>query len=243
MNLEQQLVALGREIDWPDTERTLLPIASSRSRRRAWLVPTLAAFAALVIALTPGARRAVANLLELAGIRIEFGTSEQLELDPDLLLGEVVAIADAQAAVDFPLKRPSILDGPDAVTVYRGSLGSQVFMGWFAGNDLPAVGASELGLLLTQFRGNFDDPFVEKLLGEGTRVTRVEVGSVLGYWLEGAPHSLMYHDGERLIEDSARLAGNVLVWETNGVTYRLESALTLEMALAIAESLVQHFPS
>jgi hypothetical protein len=34
-----------------------------------------------------------------------------------------------------------------------------------------------------------------------------------------------------------RLAGNVLLWERDGVTYRLEGDVPLRRALAIAESL------
>ena len=48
----------------------------------------------------------------------------------------------------------------------------------------------------------------------------------------------MFETGEgEIVEDSARLTGNVLLWEAEGVTYRLESSLDLELSLAIAESL------
>jgi hypothetical protein len=39
-------------------------------------------------------------------------------------------------------------------------------------------------------------------------------------------------------EEPAWLSGNVLAWEENGVTHRLETMQTLEEALALAESLL-----
>jgi hypothetical protein len=39
------------------------------------------------------------------------------------------------------------------------------------------------------------------------------------------------------VEESPRLAGNVLVWEKGGVTHRVEAMADLEVALAIARSM------
>jgi hypothetical protein len=39
------------------------------------------------------------------------------------------------------------------------------------------------------------------------------------------------------LEDPPRLVGNTLIWETGGVTLRLESALTMEDALTVARSM------
>ena len=57
------------------------------------------------------------------------------------------------------------------------------------------------------------------------------VVSVFGedaYWLEGAPH-LLIAEGDGGVEGHrlSRLAANVLIWERQGVTYRIESNLDL----------------
>jgi hypothetical protein len=44
-------------------------------------------------------------------------------------------------------------------------------------------------------------------------------------------------DQGRIVEETARLARDVLVWEEDGVAYRLEGELTKEDAIRLAESL------
>ena len=55
-----------------------------------------------------------------------------------------------------------------------------------------------------------------------------------GYWLSGAEHTFVYLDrtGEYQ-QDRARLAANTLLWERDGMTYRLESALDRADALRL----------
>ena len=65
-----------------------------------------------------------------------------------------------------------------------------------------------------------------------------DVSGEPGFWISGAPHGffLVCYDAGECRQERYRLAGNVLLWEQDGVTLRLESALTLEDALDIAES-------
>jgi hypothetical protein len=81
-------------------------------------------------------------------------------------------------------------------------------------------------------------PQLEKLIGPGTGITSVSVGDHPGFWFDGAPHALAYvrPDGETAL-DTIRRAGNVLLWEDGGVTYRIEGAASLDEAQAIASSL------
>jgi hypothetical protein len=61
---------------------------------------------------------------------------------------------------------------------------------------------------------------------------------VPGYWLTGAPHVISYVDADGVVVDeTVRLAGNVLLWEQDGVTFRIESLLSRAEALEIASSL------
>ena len=60
-------------------------------------------------------------------------------------------------------------------------------------------------------------------MGSGTRVELVDVDGARGAFLSGGPHFLFLIDetGDT-VEDSARLAEDVLLWDEGGVAYRLE---------------------
>jgi hypothetical protein len=112
-----------------------------------------------------------------------------------------------------------------------------------AGPGLPASDETGVGALLTQFEGKADRRLIEKgLQDDGTRQTQLEAVTIRGepgFWISGAPHGFFFvcHDAGECRQERYRLAGNVLLWEQDGVTLRLESALSQEGALAIAESI------
>jgi hypothetical protein len=59
-----------------------------------------------------------------------------------------------------------------------------------------------------------------------------------GYWIGGEPHTFGYLDDQGEIAfGTIRLAGNTLLWEVDGVTYRFESALEMTDALRLMESI------
>jgi len=67
----------------------------------------------------------------------------------------------------------------------------------------------------------------------------VTVNGGRGFWIEGAPHQIFYRDVNGQVHDrQLRLAGNTLIWEQDGLTLRLESALSKDEALRIAASVV-----
>jgi hypothetical protein len=71
----------------------------------------------------------------------------------------------------------------------------------------------------------------------GVTVERVEVEGAEGFWIEGGPHELIYlEEGGGTFTERARLAGNTLLWSADGITYRVESALSKDRVLEIAES-------
>ena len=55
------------------------------------------------------------------------------------------------------------------------------------------------------------------------------------FWIEG-PH-LLHLGGDKHQYVPLVVEGNILVWEQDGITYRLESDLSLEEAVKVAESL------
>jgi len=240
--IEVALRDLSADIEWPTpvdfASRLRLERTAARTRvpRVAWLAGAIAVILALLF--VPPVRQAVANLLEVAGINVEFGDAPDLPPPTRLAPGDPVDMESAARAVDFPILTPSIIEPPTAIHLLQWELGTQVFLAWEASDRLPEVGESSTGLLLTEFRADLDQAFFSKVVEGGTTVDRVVVNGVPAYWLAGAPHVFMFEAGPSdHVEDESRLTGNVLIWERDGITYRLESGLNLDESLEIAESL------
>ena len=69
-------------------------------------------------------------------------------------------------------------------------------------------------------------------------VEEVSVRGQRGYWFEGSPHRLFFTDAQgHFVEDRCRLAGNTFVWEQDDITVRLESALSRDESVALAQEL------
>ena len=93
-------------------------------------------------------------------------------------------------------------------------------------------------MLISAFRADIDGGFFSKTAGSGTTVETVTVQGGTGYWLEGAPHEFLYRDAAgNTVPHSLRLAGNVLLWEVNGITVRIESALPRDDVIRIADAM------
>jgi hypothetical protein len=77
----------------------------------------------------------------------------------------------------------------------------------------------------------------------GTVITETQVSGQRALWLSGAPHVLVTLNarGEPLLEFERPVNANTLIWETGdvhtGVTFRLETPLSLTEAIEFAESL------
>ena len=216
--------------------------------RPAWQKAAVAIAAAVVLATgalaaSPGARQAVANFLGLRGIRImivpSLSPAPSPSLGSGLSLGDPTTLAQAQARVPFRIAVPSTPDlgSPDEVYVVESSSGAELSLLYRARPGLPVASATGAGLLVSQFQGRLDQPLLEKAVGEGAMIRGVIVNGHPGFWIEGQPHELFFLDrGGRPIPETVRLAGNVLVWQQGDVLIRLESALPLDRALKIAES-------
>lgn len=233
-DLERRLLAAAGEVDWPDVDvstRVSARVRALQPRRLSrWLRPAIAV-AALVLILftTPFGRDAVANVFELAGIRVAWLDSDELTF-ADLELGREVSLQEAFAAVDFELLTLSGTPLGDADSVYLFDVPpATVHQVWLSDDALPASGDTGVGLLYSQFRGTSGE--LLKGLGEGTTLERVVVRGNEGAWIEGAPHTI---EG---VGTGVRLAANVLFWEEEGVSHRIETTLGLEEALAIADGL------
>jgi hypothetical protein len=212
---------------WPEGRRAV-----------AMALLVLVAVATGTLALSPAARRAVADWLGIGGIRIVHGDRAEAPVAEDLRLGERVSLVQAQDRVSYDVLRPSALEVGEPDEVYLDDVipGGQVSLVYRPADGLPEAEETGVGLLFTQFRSQLDETLVKKVVPPQDVVEAVTVNGLPGYWV-GGPHTLLYEDAEGNIrEERSRLAANVLIWEQDGITLRLESALTRQEALRIAES-------
>jgi hypothetical protein len=235
---------LGRPVPAGGRVTTLRPRRAGAQRRPVWslvaaAVVVLVLTAAAVLVASPAARHAVADLLGLGGVRVE-QTSGPLPSPrfEGFHLGRQVTLDEARARSSFPILVPAGMT-PDEVYVDEGLHPGEVSMVFRAGPGLPAAHPTGAGMLISEFRAEPDEDYLRKLTHVGTTtVTGVTVNGRPGLWISGAPHAVYYVDPEgRSLTDTVRLAGDVLLWESNGITYRIESALPLERVLEIASSM------
>jgi hypothetical protein len=165
------------------------------------------------------------------------GPSATVEpLGGSLGLGDALPLADVERQVDFDVLLPTDPPiGPPDVSYLNGQ---RVALVWASGTELPETNTLGIGLVLNEFRGRVDLGYYQKVLGGGTTVSPVTVGGAPGYWISNSPHFLYYIDSNgQIVTDESRVVGDVLVWATADVTYRLESSLDMATAIKLAESL------
>ncbi|MGH8945167.1 MAG: hypothetical protein ACRDVL_03360 [Acidimicrobiia bacterium] len=242
-DLEHALHRAAAGIEWPDADVTGPVVGRIRAEKRPaparrWVQVALAAAAVVLLVLaTPAGREAVADLLEVAGIKV---TWRETNVAPGatLDLGEQVTLAEAAEEVAFrPLVPAAVAVGePDAVFHSDFPPGGAVHLVWESGEALLTAGDTGVGLLYSQFQLPDSGVFV-KSLSPQTQARAVNVRGNDGFWIEGAPHIIFYQDENGSRTESARLAANVLAWDEGGVTHRIETTLGLEETLRLAESL------
>jgi hypothetical protein len=219
---DRLLIALhGLPIEWPDVPE--IRIVPEPARRMRWLPAIAAAAAVLVLGFVGPVRDAVADWLGVGVVRVVEVDSVPPDLGTTLDLGTEVPIG----SVD--LEWPDALGDPAAAFTRAG----EASLVWAPSDELPRVGDSGVGAILTRFEGTLD-PFVEKSIGAGTTLTVVTIDGSRAYWIEGEPHSFAYLDADgRPVPTTARLAANALIWPSDGFTFRFESALGLDDVVAL----------
>jgi hypothetical protein len=149
---------------------------------------------------------------------------------PGQELGPTVSLDQARSGIGFGLLVPTATGYTDPAEVHL--TGAQPFSRVsFRYPD---------GTLLTQFLGEIEPDAFQKIVGGGTTVEPVRVGTSDGYWIAGAPHELFlsYRDPDGLVRwQQVTVTGNVLLWQTGTVTLRLETPLDRAAAIAVATSL------
>jgi hypothetical protein len=242
--LEAALVDLGANLEHPRSPE-LAPVVVARlavvdqrppRSRRTYLA--IAAGVLVVVLLTlPAPRQALADWLGIGTVRVVRTEQVPDRVGSALRLGQQVSLDEAGAGVPFTILGPSSLGTPGAVYAGEPSAESVTLL-WGSGDDVPVVAGTGVGVLLTEMAGTTDRSLVEKRLGPDTTLEIVAVGDATGYWIAGGQHELQYLDpDDRVRLDTTRLAANTLLWERDGVTFRLESRLDRDAAVALAEDL------
>lgn len=211
------------------------------SRGNRWLAGAAALVAALVVlmAVVPQVRAGLEEWLRIGVVRIQLGGSQPEAADappatppPDLvtwqeLEGETTLDAAADA-VAFTLMLPTYPRGmgkPDRVFVQELGAPASIIL-WLAEDGL------SVDLALFQFGSG---AVVQKVQPRTLR--EVTVRGRRGVWATG-PYLVVLGSGS--VEIRRLTGGEVLIWEEDGITYRLETRAGLEEALRIAVSLVPY---
>ena len=234
----------------PAPQQSRPPRRWGRTVRPRWTsavaaVVAVVLLASAVLTASPSARRAVADFLGLRGVEIQLdeGTTSTppLPAGDTLQLGRSTTLAEARVQAGFQLLVPaggSALGPPDAVYLDESVAGGAVSLVYRARPGFPGAGPSGVGVLLTQFQASVDEAALRKVVPGGSLVEEVSVSGQKGFWFEGSPHLLFFTDAQgRFVDDRSRLAGNTLIWEQGDITVRLESALSRQEAVRLAEQL------
>ena len=88
------------------------------------------------------------------------------------------------------------------------------------------------GVVATSFRRGGSTVLLVELSGEQLGLTKKYASGQT--WLSGGEHVVRWASPDGSGEATTRLAGNVLLWEAHGVTYRLEGDLSRADALELA---------
>ena len=224
------------------------------ANRLAWAVAAVLLVAALLLAV-PQARAAIFEFFQIGDIRIFPADPTVTPIPEESSPAGAVAPVPTAEPQTLPAFSVADLIGETTLEELEAELGDAVLLPEYpAGISLPdqvylqdPVGP--LGVLvwleaesadkawavlhiLALDQGAFGAKFhVESLKG-------TEVNGQPAYWVEGL-HLLYFYDAEGKVDAQlTRLVeGNTLIWTVDDVTYRLETVLTLEEAVRMAESL------
>jgi hypothetical protein len=256
-DLEQRLVLLRAEIDWPATPalaaRVRARIQEPAAAQRPWFQSrwALAAAAVLVVlaallAYTPS-REAIASWINVHTIfnRVnQLPTPSPLPSGPigkRLGLGNPTTLDQAQSKLGWHILVPASLGPPDEVYLQLppdGPPQGEVTLVYKSRPGLKTAGETGVAVLVTEANGAVDTQMFGKMLGNGTTLEEVTVNGHKGYWIAGQPHVFFFIDADgKFRDETLRLATNTLLIDDNGTVVRIEGNLTKTQALGIAASL------
>ena len=197
----------------------------------------LIAAAIALLALVAFAARAVIDIGAITVERIEELPPGSGEVFPGATSDQRATLEEARAALQGDPAFPAALGTPDRLWVQEadpsGTSATSAWVGaaWGPSEELPRIDGVPWGAVFLQLRGDVE--LITKQVGIAGDLQEVRVGGADGVWLDG-PHDLLLDDDGTL--ERYAVHGNVLVWQGGDRTYRLETALPLDDALALAET-------
>ncbi len=244
--LERRLEAAAPYYSFPETPdlagraRARLPERRPRPRGRIALTfaVLLAVLAGAMLALSPGARSGVLDLLDrIPGIRIERRLSlPEVGYLSTPYYGAELPLQEAIDSFSESLRLPSGLGEPDHVYWLDYPPGDMV-TAIYGGDSRRAE------LVFSQWKVGGPDFFYKSIGPMGT-AELVSFDGASGVWISGGEHVVFFQapgaggDGNHYGAEGY-LAGNVLAWRRGDVIYRLEADVTKEQAIELARSLEQ----
>lgn len=258
---EKQLRTIANEMNYPPTPDiagsfTARLHSSTRprliSKAGAWSL-TILLILLLSLILIPPARAAIIEFIQIGIVRIfpqptapsiepimtatpksfapqtatsPSGTSTLIKL-LDGLAGETTLV-DAQGKIPYLIQVPTYPSGlgkPDRVYVQDLNNGKMTVLVWFDPSDPGKVSLSLHFIPSGSWAINKMQPKV---------IRETQVKNQRAIWVEG-PYPLILKNGD--IEFTRLIEGHVLIWADGDITYRLETNLSMEEAIKIAESL------
>lgn len=243
--VDAMLRGVATAFDYPPTPGLSVSVRAALSARRGraegrrlnlpWprLKPALtAAFALVAVAfgvalVMPGSRSALADLFNIGNVRIADAPTGAPP-PPALAPGSFArpsSLDDARASVDFALRLPAVDEErlvPDEVYVHGEAAALPVVIAAYPQFDLYQTRLGTFG------KGSGEEEFVE---------TSFDGHNAL--WIEAGGHIAQFYDAEgRLVVESRRSVDRgTLLWAEDGITYRLETDLPMDGAIAVARSL------
>ena len=246
---------LGERLDWPTTPdvrsaisaeihrhetepgHMTTPRLSLPSRRRTAL---LIAAALLLLA---GAALAARLVIELGAVAVEVLPERPTALPTNVVtpadLGREVMLDEAARHTGFQPALPNALGPPDGVWIDEAEVtfepvttAVRLVTSWAPSATLPEIPQTDVGALLMQFEGDWEVAS-KQISAETNDFGAAIVDGRDAFWTTGE------HELELVSGDEARrllVTGNVLIWQEGGFTFRLETALPKERAIAVAES-------
>ena len=257
IDLADRLEALARQLELPSVVDVTAIVATSArvsqpQRFRVARLALLPISAIAVVLVLPEPRGTLARWFGLASTHIErapatsvndtsvkdTGVATSPPSFPSTTFPLGVDVTTAESQVGLPAPIAQLLGPPLRVSVVHPPDAGQIVLEYAPSALLPKSPIPEVGALVSVFRADLNGEFFQKTLEPGTTLEEVQVHGTTGYWLAGAPHSYGYvtPDGQFVL-DSLRLATNTLIWEVDGVTYRVEALVDKATALRIAESI------
>ena len=254
---EKQLLSISKGLEYPRTPNIAGSVTARLrtsprprfiSRRLAWSL-TLILILFFSLMLIPPARAAIIEFIQIGVVRIFraeptplappnqeipsiltpiTATLTSMPLIPILenLAGEM-SLEQAQKTVNYPILLPSYppdLGQPDYVFVQ--DLGGKMTILVWADPQRPNQVLMSLHFIPM---GSWA---VDKM--EPKNIQETKVNSQHAIWAEG-PYILRLYNGD--LQTIRLISGHVLIWAEGNITYRLETDLSLEEAIKIAESL------